>query len=188
MRNYRMRKNNKKKINLDDIKPSENISSVNRLDKLKELLTPYSGDPTDDMTPVFKNDQVTTQEIQVKLDDTLNTLDLTEKQLLFIQNYHKFNYHIGKTCEFVGVHRQSYYDWLKNPNFKMACDCLHEAYIDDAVACVNRAIGNDNVDAAKFVLKTLGKRRGFAESMDITTNGESINVPIINIITPKQDE
>ena len=181
-----------KKINIDDI-PGDNIR---RLDKLKDLLTPYNGDPTENLHPAFKEDITEDNESIIILDDDntniterLNDIDLNEKQLAFIKCYHKFNYHIGKTCEHVGIHRQTYYAWLQlNPNFKMATEYLHEAYIDDAVACVNRAIGNDNVDAAKFVLKTLGKRRGFVESMDITSNGETIGVPTINIIMPKIDE
>lgn len=191
-----------KKINIDDI-PGDNIR---RLDKLKDLLTPYSGDPTENLHPAFKtndelvviddeddtsitvinNDNKLSKKASDSLREQLYELNLTDKQLAFISVYARLNYHISHTCEQIGVQRQSYYDWLKNPNFKMAIDCLHEAYIDDAVSCMNRAIANDNIDAAKFVLKTLGRRRGFIESMDITSNGETIGVPTINIIMPQK--
>ena len=46
-----------------------------------------------------------------------------------------------------------------------------EKYIDSAESVINKALKNDDVQAAKYVLSTKGKKRGYNEKQEIEHTG-----------------
>ena len=105
----------------------------------------------------------------------------------FIIKYEQNGWHIAKTCWDLGITRRTYYNWLRDDEeFSNKMEEFHEALIDSAERCLLRAINNDETDAAKFVLRYKGRKRGYVESTDITTNGKDINT--LNIIVKSEQE
>ncbi len=109
-----------------------------------------------------------------------------EKRQEFLDNYKANNFNIGKTCEFIGVSRSSYYEWLKEPEFKTVIENYKEYFIDAAEDTLYKAAEAGSIDAAKFVLKHLGKKRGYIDSLDVTSNGQTINT--IRLIEIKKED
>lgn len=65
--------------------------------------------------------------------------------------------------------RSSYYRWCKDdPEFASACDDVDEANLDAAESCIMDAVKNGDTAAAKFLLKTKGKKRGYVERTEVT--------------------
>ncbi len=96
---------------------------------------------------------------------------------------------IKPTCEAVGIHRSTFYEYYNNdPDFKNEVDCVVEETIDFAESKLLENIDNNDTQSILFYLKTKGKKRGYVEKteMDITSNGESI-APVINIRPPSEN-
>lgn len=112
------------------------------------------------------------------------------RQLSFLNYYVEMNFHITKVCAKVGISRQNYYDWLEDtPGFRKAIDHCEDAMIDTAIDNINKSLNRGNLNTAKWLLtkNKKGRNRGFTD-LDITTNGESFQAPIINIINKKEDD
>ena len=76
----------------------------------------------------------------------------------------------------VGVGRTQYYNWLKeDKSFKRKVDSMGEIALDFVEKALFRQIGDDIPSSTQFYLKTKGKRRGFQEKLDITSNDQHIN-------------
>jgi ACT domain-containing protein len=110
----------------------------------------------------------------------------TATKELFIKTLKTSYCHIGEACEAAGISRQTYYDWMTTvPDFKAAVLAMREVQLDRAEAVLNESIDKDkNLDSVKFLLKTIGRLRGYQEKseVDITTNGESINKITVEIV------
>lgn len=103
----------------------------------------------------------------------------------------KYNGNISKVAEAFGVWRSAVYTWMcddeqfqavvDDARMKMFDRCLATADIvangipdiqnGKVVGWVERPDGN----MLRYLLGTLGKKEGFGESIDITTNGKDIN-------------
>ena len=114
--------------------------------------------------------------------------EFSPKQLEFLELYIPRKYNITAICNEVGISRRTYYDWCKEkPGFEDTCNDLKEGMVDTAIETIMKAMEQMDSKAAIFVLKTLGKSRGFGETLDITSNGETIQIPSINILPPKDE-
>jgi predicted house-cleaning noncanonical NTP pyrophosphatase (MazG superfamily) len=118
----------------------------------------------------------------MKQKDTKNKLIKAFKECMGI---------IKCACEKVGTTRQNFNThYRKDEEFKKAIDDILEEQIDYVESKMLNGIEKGNDKLIQFYLRTRGKHRGWGESTDITSNGETINTtPIINIqvINPKQD-
>jgi hypothetical protein len=92
-------------------------------------------------------------------------------------------------CDRVGTTRQNFnVHYRKDEDFKKAIDDILEEQIDFVETKMVEGIRNGNDKLILFYLRTRGKHRGWGETTDITSNGETINTtPMINIsvVNPK---
>lgn len=80
---------------------------------------------------------------------------------------------ISYACKAAKVSRQTYYNWRKNdPEFDEKANEIEESAIDVAEGKLLTQIGEGNLTAIIFYLKTKGKKRGYVEQVDsnITSN------------------
>lgn len=103
----------------------------------------------------------------------------------------KYNGNISKVAEAFGVWRSALYVWMRDDEqfqavvddarMKMFDRCLATADVvangipdiqnGKVVGWIERPDGN----MLRYLLGTLGKKEGFGESIDITTNGKDVN-------------
>ena len=112
-------------------------------------------------------------------------LQMTELQERFVALFPLLHYNISTTCEEVGIARQTYYDWMQVPYFREAIEARQEEILDMAEQQLKLNIQEGKTQELLFLLKTKGKKRGYGETVDITSAGEKIS---INIIFPKDEE
>lgn len=98
---------------------------------------------------------------------------------------------ITPACREVGISRQQYYYYLKNdPEFAEAVENIHEETIDYVESKLLEKIEQGSEKCILFFMKYRGKKRGYSDNIDITSNGETINsISNINIkvVEPKND-
>lgn len=96
---------------------------------------------------------------------------------------------ITKSCEALGISRQTYYNWLEDEVFKSEIDNIGEYVLDFAEHSLFKQIKENNTTATIFYLKTKGKHRGYVEKQEIdhTTKGEAIvDKPNLSKLTTEQ--
>ena len=71
----------------------------------------------------------------------------------------------------VGIARSTYYEWLKDPDFKRAVDDIQNVALDFAESQLHKQIQDGNTAATIFYLKTKGKPRGYVERQEIAHDG-----------------
>lgn len=90
---------------------------------------------------------------------------------------------VTSACRKVGISRQTHYNWMaKDEKYAKDVDELENIAIDFAESQLHKQIKDGNPTSTIFFLKTKGRKRGYVERMDLTTNGD--NLPPINIIAP----
>lgn len=110
----------------------------------------------------------------------------TEKQIDFLQLYIPMKFNITMVCKKLGITRATYNNWCKhNEDFKKAVEEMREFIVDYAESVLIQALDNGDVKAAQFILKTVGKHRGYVENIDVTSNGHTLG-SVINIIPPSE--
>jgi len=77
------------------------------------------------------------------------------------------------TFKEVGIHHQTYYNWLeKDSKFKSEVENIKETAVDFVESKLYQSINDGNVAAQIFYLKTKARHRGYIEKVenDITIN------------------
>ena len=88
---------------------------------------------------------------------------------------------VAGACRAMNINRRTYYNWMeKHEDFKVVVEDITEALIDDAESQLQKLIGDGNVVAILFYLKTRAKSRGYIErsETDITSKGDKIKINI----------
>lgn len=104
----------------------------------------------------------------------------------------KYGGNLTKVAEAYNTSRTNLYKWLKSDNdFQMVVDDARGKMFDECLSTARvLALGVAKVEGGKvigweerpdgnmlrYLLGTLGKKEGFGESLDITTNGKDIAV------------
>jgi len=88
-----------------------------------------------------------------------NNLQLSQKR--FVEKYFENNGNISKSCEDIGISRGTYYNWIKETEFKEQLNQLEDIKIDYVEEKLFQLIDNGNVTAIIFYLNNKGKRRGY---------------------------
>lgn len=116
--------------------------------------------------------------------------NLSDKQLVlftrFIEQYVENNFNISKTCEDIKMNRLCYYRYYRQyPEFRDMIAEAKQGIVDRAEQVIMSFVNSGDLDAAKFVLTKLGKKRDWSQdqNIDITSNGQSL-AAVINIIKP----
>jgi len=77
---------------------------------------------------------------------------------------------VTTACKMVGVSRRTYYDYMKDPEFKEQVEDISEVAIDFAETQLHKQIRDNNISATIFYLKTKGKNRGYVERTESNIN------------------
>ena len=77
---------------------------------------------------------------------------------------------VTTACKKVGISRTTYYDYLKDADFKKQVDDIAEVAVDFAESQLHKQIQTGNTTATIFYLKTKGKQRGYVERQEIDAN------------------
>lgn len=96
---------------------------------------------------------------------------------------------VTASCKEVGISTVTYYSWLKNDEaFKEKVEEINEGTIDFVEGQLYKKIEQGSEKSILFYMRYKGKKRGYTDSIDITTNGEKINNIQIEIIKKKDDD
>lgn len=78
---------------------------------------------------------------------------------------------ISYACDMTNISRQTYYRWCnEDAEFKSVCDDIKEDTVDSVESKLFQAIGDGNITAIIFYLKTHAKDRGYIETIDTNVN------------------
>tara|TARA_R100000935_G_scaffold4209_1_gene10153 strand:+ start:2057 stop:2422 length:366 start_codon:yes stop_codon:yes gene_type:complete len=75
---------------------------------------------------------------------------------------------VTTACKNVGIARSTFYEWLKDEEFKNQVNDIQNIALDMAESQLHKQILNGNTTATIFYLKTKGKNRGYVERQEIT--------------------
>jgi len=79
---------------------------------------------------------------------------------------------ISKTCEEFGISRQTIYIWSeKYEDFRLELEEVREKLLDAAEALYRNAVLNGDLEAAKFILRTIGRKRGYGDKVEVAGDG-----------------
>lgn len=109
---------------------------------------------------------------------------VTEKQKKFLETYENSSCNISVACKKFGITRQTYYNWLENPNFKREITDIDESLLDYAETKLMQNIKDGKEASIFFFLKTKGKKRGYVETFE---QNVSVN-PFIELMKQLPDQ
>ena len=96
---------------------------------------------------------------------------------------------VSPACREVGISRQQFYYYMKHDKeFAEAVEDIYEETIDFVESKLLEKIQQGSERSILFFMKYRGKKRGYTDNIDITSNGETINnISNINIkvVEPK---
>lgn len=92
--------------------------------------------------------------------------NLSKEQNRFLKALQASLGNITGACAKIRISRQTYYNWMKNPEFAQAVENVNEANLDYAESKLLSLIRQENATAIIFYLKTKGKKRGYIERVE----------------------
>ena len=97
---------------------------------------------------------------------------------------------VTPSCKEVGISRNQFYVYYReDEEFKKAVDDINDITLDFVENQLLRKIKEGSERSIMFYMKYKARKRGYTDSIDITTNGENMNKIQIEIINPiKKDE
>ena len=79
---------------------------------------------------------------------------------------------VTTACKQVGIHRDTYYEWLKkDKEFKKKVKDLENVALDFAESQLHKQIAKGNPLSTMFYLKCKGKKRGYIEQQEVKVTG-----------------
>lgn len=97
--------------------------------------------------------------------------------------------HLGvvtPACKENGISRQTYHNWYDNdPAFRQEVDIINDEQGDFVESKLFDKIKEGSERSIMFYMKYKGKKKGYSDSVDITSNGKEINE--IKLIEIKRD-
>ena len=103
----------------------------------------------------------------------------------------KYGGNLTKVAKAFRVGRGTLYTWLADEEYKQAVDDIRGTLFDECLTTARVvALGIPDIGAdgkmrgwierpdphmIRYILSTLGRKEGFGESLDITTNGKEVN-------------
>ena len=84
---------------------------------------------------------------------------------------------VTEACQKTGLSRTQHYKWYKeDEEYRKAVQEIDGMFIDFAETHLKEQIEKGATPATIFYLKTRGKKRGYGDSLDITSNDEPITI------------
>ena len=100
-----------------------------------------------------------------KYETELSTLSKRQKE--FLKVFEAVGGNVSIACTQANVRsRTTFYNWLKNEQFRCAIEDVNESYIDLAESQLRAAVTRGDMNAVFFLLKTKGKSRGYVEKVE----------------------
>ena len=82
---------------------------------------------------------------------------------------------VTPACKEVGITRNTFYDYYRTDEaFKKAVDDINEIVLDFTENQLFKKIKEGSERSILFYMKYKGRKRGYTDSVDITSNGKSI--------------
>lgn len=101
-----------------------------------------------------------------------NTKKLKEKLLVALEKTLGI---VTPACKEVGIHRDTFYDWYKrDEDFKRRVDDINDITLDFAENQLFKKIKEGSERSILFYMRYKGRKRGYTESLDITSDGQAI--------------
>jgi hypothetical protein len=111
------------------------------------------------------------------------------KKKIFLAAYDKSLGNVSGSCLQVGIHRQTFYDWMnKDPAFKNKVEETNEKQIDFVESQLLKNIQSADTTSIIFFLKTKGKARGYKEKFEMDVDLKSDGKPILPFIIKKAEQ
>jgi hypothetical protein len=90
---------------------------------------------------------------------------------------------VTPACKEVGISRNQFYVYYNtDPDFKKSVDDIQEITLDFAENQLLKKIKEGSERSILFYMKYRGRKRGYTESMDVTSDGKSIaEIKLIHI-------
>lgn len=82
---------------------------------------------------------------------------------------------VSAACNEVGISRNTFYTWYKeDPEFKRDVDELNDVTLDFVENQLLKKVKEGSERSILFYMKYKGKKRGYNDSLDITSGGDKI--------------
>jgi AcrR family transcriptional regulator len=82
---------------------------------------------------------------------------------------------VTPACKEVGVSRNTFYDYYRNDaKFKTAVDDIQEIALDFAENQLLKKVKEGSERSILFYMRYKGRKRGYTDSIDVTSGGEKI--------------
>ena len=95
--------------------------------------------------------------------------------------------HIGETSMLADINRATFVKWMaEDEEFRHGIEDIRQSWIDTAESVDRKALDEDDVDVAKWVLERLARDRGYGDKSEV--EHKSLSMPVINIVLGKPDE
>lgn len=97
---------------------------------------------------------------------------------------------VTPACKEVGVSRETFYRYYKeDPEFKSKVDDINEITLDFAENQLLKKIKEGSERSILFYMKYKARKRGYTDSLDITSDGKSITeIKLIQVKNKDEDE
>jgi hypothetical protein len=97
---------------------------------------------------------------------------VTKRQRVFLAILDQKLGNISKACLELGITRKTMYSWAeKNADFREALDEVKDKLLDDAEELYRNAVQKGDLEAAKFILRTIGRKRGYGDKVEVAGDG-----------------
>lgn len=100
--------------------------------------------------------------------------ELTPVQVRFLAALSDTWGNVSAACTATGISRATHYNWRKCAVYSEAVEHVEERNLDRAETALQGLIEAGNVTAIIFYLKTKGKKRGYTEKIDVSTDREPV--------------
>jgi len=122
------------------------------------------------------------------MDNKNKTTD--KKKKAFLAAFEKNYGIITRTCKEVGITRETFYKWKKeDPVFSQAVEEQDEKTIDFVESELYKKIQEGSERSILFFMKYKGRKRGYTDSLDITSGGEKITeIRLIKVDRKKEGD
>lgn len=109
---------------------------------------------------------------------------------LLLQALQKHIGMVGAACKEVGISRNQYHVYYRtDPDFKAKVDEVMEGQIDMVETELLKKIKGGSEKSIHFYLKYKAKKRGYNDTLDITTDGKAItDIQVIKITEYKKPD
>lgn len=97
---------------------------------------------------------------------------------------------VTPACKEVGVSRETFYRYYReDPEFKKSVDDINEITLDFAENQLLKKIKEGSERSILFYMKYKARKRGYTDSLDITSDGKSITeIKLIQVKNKDEDE